>query len=512
MIERTLMGIRDATVRMAAREVVRDYRVIVNSAAQEERTFRRKALENYGVDSPEALGTLLFVARTGKNPIGPVALSRKEGYFLLACPNPTDYNIFLDPYLDRRAPDEFRQQVEVFLEHGGTFHESLALYPEFDKDGLGNAGAMFSSVIVAKTTEGAYGFESIFDHERQHFINHRLLRLFDRTEKEFKGKKETPLDAANRAVKDEIVSFVRGRSHGSQITQSLSGAPYAHLFKQLNANDSASMKSTIQSIGSALDTFSVFYEPESRKALAMQLMDIPLQRIPEAIPRIAEFYQKRLDRLTMNSLPEDTILDGTTSPSFASERSRLRASVAAYQRGHNEAIHLAFTAGLPEFEATIPHLVVRRAAVERDLGMLRTGGIVIPSGSMSLVGERGTQGHPTDRLAAIAKDSLQEILSRLTRLSNSERTAFARAAWSGAEPAFSDALKRGVEDPISRPLLENGSGQVEISYFKGSHTPNDLRTTLTVTTTFPDRDPSHKVVYQIVIHGKPEEFEPVPPL
>ncbi len=508
LVNRILSQVPDERVREAARGAVSEYRAIIRNAAAEEQLLRRIATELCGEASPDSLGTLLFSARTGKVPVGPIALVRREGYLILNCPNPADYNLFTDPQLPYRAGDDFKVKIEALLQHGGTFHSTLVLNPAFVQEHVGAAGTISTSVIVIKSSEGAYGYDEVLAHERQHFINHRLLGLFRRGERTKTA--DGPLETAARTVKDEVIAFVRDGTTGSQINLSLSGSVYAHLYDQLPAEEADALRSGVALIGSRIDLHPVFTEPESRQALAMQLVDIPFSRIPDAIPTIAEYYQKRWDALESIALPKDLVSDGMSmSPVYSTERMRLRASLAAYYRLKGECVTQAFSSTTTAFSASLENLRVRRASVVRDMDSLRIGGIPIPSGTYFFQNAEKKWVSTPPRLEVVAKESFQEILTRLTVLSTSMRTDFVRMASEPSDSAFSNALEGGISDAIVRPLMGRGAERIEILNRRkgGRHDPNSVY--VGVEATFPRLDGLHKVILSLLIHGKPERPEPV---
>ncbi len=510
LVGRLMSRMPDMTVRAAAKEVVADYGELIQNAKSEERFLKKKSIDAFGDASAESLGALLFSARTGRESIGPVTLVRREGYLILSCPSPTDYNIFTDPSLPGRTADEFTRQVESLLQHGGTFHATLALDPKFDSNSIGVAGVLSTPVIVIKSTDGSYGYNQVLTHERQHFIHHKLLHLFQRGERKKKAGAETPAEFAARQIKDEVVAFVRDGASGSQIGQYLGGDVYAHLYDRLPQAEGTAFRSVVASIASRIDAHRIFAERESRPALAMQLLDIPLSMVPDAIPVIAEYYQKRIDSIRSVELPGDMVSDGmTASPGYSTERMRLRASLVAFYRQKNDCAAQAFSSPSPTFEASVQNLRIRSAAVIRDVDALRIFGVMIPSGTFHYVDGQKSKAVSSRKLEVAAKESFQDILSKLTTLPSSVRTDFVRLASEKSAETFSIALTRGIGDAIVRPLMARGADRIEITDLRaaGKHDPNSVY--IGVETTFPRLDGIHKVVYNFLIHGKPERTEHV---
>lgn len=497
------------SVRHAAREAINEYRTLTQAAKHEENALRKKALEKFRDQSPETVGTMLFIARTGKNPVGPVSLVRREGYFIMTCPNPADYNVFYDPALDDRKADDFAKQVEILNRHGGSMHTSVTLDRK-SRTSHWDLGDITSSFILLKTIPDAYGYDIIVAHERQHFLNHRLMKVFAESENPGRHRARTAIELAARFVKDEIVAYVRDGSTGAQIETNLKEDVYAHLFENLSPKEDELLRGALLSVTTGMETHAVFSEPSSRKAMAMQLLDIPLAQIPDWIPAIAKYYETRIRRIDAISPPADLISPkDATSPEFTTYRLRLDQAVLAYERVRRQAIDAAYLSEPGDLEAILADLRVKRAVVLRDLDSLKIGGVVIPSGRYVFVDPNKTREVTTRKVEIAAKEVFQEILTKLTRLSTSDRTTFVQLAHSGKEPAFSNALTYGVDDAIARPLAIRGAENIRVSYQNGDYSTQRAFVFLVVEASFPHLDPIHKVVFRFLIHGKPERAEQV---
>lgn len=497
------------SIRQAAREAVSEYRTLAQTAIQEENSLKKKALEKYKDDSSETIGAMLFTARTGRHPVGPVSLTRREGYFIMTCPNPADYNVFYDPALEDRKADEFTKQVEILNRHGGSMHTSITLDRKSETSHW-DLGDITSSFIVLKTVPDAYGFDVIVDHERQHFLNHRLMNVFAKSENPGRHQAKTDIELAARSVKDEIVAYVRDGSTGPQIEANLQEDAYAHLFENLSPKEADSLRGTLLTVTANMSKHAIFSEPASRRAMAMQLLDIPLAKMPDWIPVIAKYYETRIRRIDEIVPPPDMISQkDATSPEFATYRLRFDQAVLAYERVRRQAIDAAYLSASTALEPILADLRIKRAVVARDLESMKTSGVVVPSGNYRFIDPNKTREMTTRKVEIAAKELSQDILTRLTRLPTSDRTTFVHLAHAGNEPAFSNALTYGVEDVIARPLLGRGGEKVVISRQDGDYSTRRAFVYLKVETSFPHLDPVHKVVFRFLIHGKTERAEPV---
>jgi len=497
------------SIRHAAREAVNEYRTLAQVAIHEENFLKKKALEKFRDSSTETVATMLFTARTGKHPVGPVSLVRREGYFIMTCPTPADYNVFYDPALEDRKADDFTRQVEILNRHGGSMHTSITLDRKSETSHW-DLGEISSSFIVLKTVPDAYGFDVIVAHERQHFLNHRLMKVFAESENPGRHRAKTAIELAARFVKDEIIAYLRDGSTGAQIASNLKEDVYAHLFENLSPKETELLRGNLLKSAEGIGEHAVFSDPASRRAMAMQLLDLPLSKIPDWIPVIAKYYQDRVRRVDEIAPTPDTISPkDATSPEFATYRLRLDQAVLAYERVRRQAIDAVYLSGPGALEMILADLRVKRAVVARDLESMRTNGVVVPSGSYRFVDPNKTRELTTRKVEIAAKELSQEILTKLTRIPTSDRSTFVQLAHAGTEPAFSNALTYGIGDAIARPLVQRGATKVEVSYQNGDYSKSRAFVYLKVEASFPHLDPIHKVVFRFLIHGKPERAEPV---
>ncbi len=497
------------SIRHAAREAVNEYGTLLKAAIHEENFLKKKASEKFGDNSPETVAAMLFTARTGKHPVGQVSLVRREGYFIMTCPNPADYNVFYDPALEDRKADDFTKQVEILNRHGGSMHTSITLDRKHGTSHW-DLGDISSSFIVLKTVPDAYGFDVIVTHERQHFLNHRLMKVFAESENPRRHEAKTDIETAARFIKDEVIAYLRDGSTGAEIDTNLKEETYRNLFENLSPKEVELLHGILSNITTSMSKDAVFSDPASRRAMAIQLIDIPFVKIPDWMPVIAGYYQETLHRIDEIAPPTDMISQkDATSPEFATYRLRLDQAVLAYERVRRQAIDAVYLSAPGAVEAILADLRVKRAVVARDLESMKTSGVVVPSGNYRFVDPNKTHEVTTRKIEIAARELSQEILTKLTRLSTSERSTFVQRAHSGKDPAFSDALNDGVGDAIVRPLLARGAENTAVSRQDGEYSTGRAFVYLKVEATFPHLDPIHKIVFRFLIHGKPERTEPV---
>lgn len=242
--------------------------------------------KNLGVaieDTPEDLGPILFKQVARKKPLGRVAWEHREAYFLLSFERDEDY---------LEIATGAKKEMS-----GGQYHRAvlMSFYNPYvpdvcDKD--------YVPVILLRHTENP---ESAITHERQHFINDKILLNFQgetlpKAERE--GTEDYREQASFRVIKDEILAYMRDGSPGSLIKTSLLGELYSHLFEPLSYEDKQKAKQVVEQVTTFLsDNATLLESPESRALLVYQLVHVPLMEIPKWLKELRNYYEKRFEVL-----------------------------------------------------------------------------------------------------------------------------------------------------------------------------------------------------------------------
>lgn len=179
-------------------------------------------------------------------------------------------------------------------------------YDSFKKGATGNAmkkqeGGCFSQFVLWEgksiPTLMQIGLEfnqSIADHEVQHFINHRLGKIFEDWEPGANAHlddDERVVRRAEREVKDEILAYLGDGSHPDRIHETLTGSPlYTHLYATLDEEHTAWVKAQIKTIADELllhpwVQYKGSVNLETRRKLVASLLDIPFRSIAKYVKR-----------------------------------------------------------------------------------------------------------------------------------------------------------------------------------------------------------------------------------
>lgn len=253
--------------------------------------FRKEKQQNPPI-TPELLGGIVFMQRTGSLPEGRVEFFLREAYFILACEYSKDYARAYAG-LDGN-PNSRNSQLS-----GGTFYNRIKLV-------LGGR-EISTPVIMVRGKCGQVETKRIITHERQHFINHKLFGKFIETEKD-NGNPNL------RNIKDEVLAYIRDGSSGNWLVGSLNGELYENLFENLSADEKASVRDIFAKIEHFLNkNIEVLQSSESRAILVYQLAGISLEKFPKWLDAFEEYYcarEKMLEPFYALRIDED-IADDT---------------------------------------------------------------------------------------------------------------------------------------------------------------------------------------------------------
>ncbi len=245
------------------RQIIFEYTAEKQKSVVDEERLNELSMAVCGDASPTSQGRTLFFKRFNRFPVGKIEVVHSEAYCVVTCFAAEDYNA-IAPAVDETSSD-------------GSFHRSfhLLLEPDFQPTVLLVNGAQ-DSVAPA---------ERIVTHERQHFIN-------------------TILQCEN-GIKDEILAYIRDASSSDELLESLSSPLYDYLFSDFTEEEAQKKDQAIDACAAALDAIDrevswalEDYVPPSvksqvRAVLVGQVADFPLEKIPEKLRQVADFYKKR---------------------------------------------------------------------------------------------------------------------------------------------------------------------------------------------------------------------------
>ncbi len=216
---------------------------------------------------PSDAGRALFIRMMGLEPRGSVFLSQLEGYILMDFSDESDLQAFT--------------QTKGIAAGGWFQHER-----EFVLQ-----GERFPVVSVNSSKGNRENDRLVLLHERQHFVNQKLLGFFYKDEPAPRSGGEIER-IAERKVKDEVLAYMRNGSSGQQIQQALGGHLYLDLFDDLNEDEKSRIHQSLQDIAMQVDTFAENFASEAARGLLVYaLIDVPLSKMPNWIRAIGEHLE-----------------------------------------------------------------------------------------------------------------------------------------------------------------------------------------------------------------------------
>lgn len=450
-------------LRQGAREAVNAYREQERAADQAEKELKRAALELYGDDLEYEVGKVLYRARLGHDPSGPVWAARRGGYFVVACPDPEDYRVMFDPSLRFSAGPAAEAKRKLLDRHGGTHHPYMRLLAPraIAKPALREIG---SSVLLIKGKPETKAFEEILSHERQHFINHKLLGVFARSERGARSE----LDKRAAFIKDELLSYLRDGSTGFTMMEHLMSETYAHLFDNLEPAQARQLSDTLDKTTEAIERAGdVLSGKQARAAMVMHLLDVPFDRMAEAIDVIARHYREELRRLSplQFKLPFDYPHRVNFPPGFRTTAVKLEQFIGAFFDVSDRYRELVFTSTDEEMKEKLLRRVAEyKQAIEGAARELAPDGVLVPYGKASLLNEKmmEPEGGPWPvGVGPGIRSAFDRALLAMADVPTGRRDGFVEAALSrGMEAALMEFADVG--EGIAKPFLKAGAEAVEI--------------------------------------------------
>lgn len=262
------------------REMIKGYFRKRKSAKEgEDRIMLKSGAEWVAAEKiSETAGQWLFKEMTKEDSEDLVTFQKKEGYFILHYANEEDY--FLACY----GRDKKTGVVKKTSEAGSHFDWLVV---------EGGSGYDVSTLMI-KGKERS--LNSLVVHERQHFINHKVMRMFsDQEPKRRIDLLSPPWEERNslRKIKDEVLAYIRDGSDGETLITALSVPLYAHLFKGLKSDTEAKTKAVIQTVGDFLDHQAGTLKEDERAMLVYQLFHVSFLEFPKWLALIEKYYLRR---------------------------------------------------------------------------------------------------------------------------------------------------------------------------------------------------------------------------
>ncbi len=283
-------------------KILGEYGKMTKQAADAENYYK----ENFNITSPTELGAIFYHFRTNETPSSTQAVTaqRHEGYFLIYCTNPADYYKFA-------YPDQ--AQTSINQKSSGTFHNAIT---------IGNTTFSVPVILINQAppeniTNEAATTNSIIIHERQHWINHKLLGVFQATEKSIHDRtKRTETDEAQafgKFIKDEVLACLRDGSSGMRLELSLSSDSYSAFFPAKEF--SQKHKNILAQINTAIHEIDVQQGDKSlRPYIVLQLLDVPFDEIPAMLKKLSHYYHPVKPNSTLSFAPATAQPQSTSYP------------------------------------------------------------------------------------------------------------------------------------------------------------------------------------------------------
>jgi len=251
-------------------------------------------------------GKKMFEHATGEAPKGLVTFSSKEAFVIISCDRKEDYQLFLN-----RAGTS----AEITEESAGIYAHAMYFL----------AGAVSLRVVVINGGIGRIrGASSIIAHEKQHFINDRLVGgphpeyMFTTLEEKYyeqQGLKGSELQrkvneaALLNPLKNEVLAYIRGGTNGHEMYKDAKGKNINVGFYSLLKNGKAyrqvfelmgsdrlrrAAEEQLSLVARGVDVLKGFGSREAKAILVNELISVPFLEMAEEIERLSKYYSRRL--------------------------------------------------------------------------------------------------------------------------------------------------------------------------------------------------------------------------
>ena len=315
--------------------------------------------------SPQEMGSKLFTMRMGKSPKGKVEAVRQEGYFMIACFDDEDYK--------ELSGDSDKE------ESGGRFHQKMS----------------FGGLNVDTLLIRGYRTNSIFLHERQHFINGVIFGGFAGFSQQLINKNNFPLlsETSRRYsshepvlsnqelktkykdidviqglnnVKDEVLARIRDGSNPKRATDFFGLGLYKYLRDSFSSDEKQEVDTLLRNIESELkNAHDIFgYPSDARRAiLVYHLIDVPLLKFPERIKAVVSFINEKI-REFMDFIPNEIVENVISNKEKREHLRKLRLGITGEAYGV-----ISLTLGLKAIKSTGPEKELK--IVKEKIALLR---------------------------------------------------------------------------------------------------------------------------------------------
>jgi len=233
------------------------------------------------IEPEEILGELAFVDLSHPYPARPqgrVTLSSQEGYFVLKFDKEEDYDA-----IRNRLSGGWNNR----LKSSGCFYNMLSLTI---------SKSHYRGPVIFVTRRRP--LKEVLTHERQHYINHNVLKKFSLTEELNSEVAHEAEGSVYRSIKDEILSFIRDGSSGTGLRESIYCSLYKHLFDALPEEERKKAEKVIDELVSFLNNnSSLLSSPEARAILSYQLACVSFPKFPNWLKAFKDYYQDKINLL-----------------------------------------------------------------------------------------------------------------------------------------------------------------------------------------------------------------------
>ncbi len=246
--------------------------------------------------APEVRGGGLFLAKVGSRPTGNVILEEREGFLVLTFSDKSDFTMF----------SERPRAIGLHVAQEQLGKAGRARHPWWLESTL-------LLIDGSPSTKRKFDSASIYAHERQHFINHRLLGLFDETEafstmdegmlgneEEWpRFVKEGDDEYVDRQMKDEVLAMFReGAPVEARWAERLLNNDDCYPFtKALSEDRREAVRKMLHDLESWASRHGLFENERRRAFFVHQLYDVPFDAMLRHLKSAQKYFQEKAAEL-----------------------------------------------------------------------------------------------------------------------------------------------------------------------------------------------------------------------